>query len=263
MDKHKIFFEKIGILNDADFTALTQYANVEVHLPSKNNILVTIEITINKPLPVDIFKKIYHATLRLSDQIKIILKSRIGDLEIDYVIEYIQFFIQIHNIQKICIDNILKRKAINITESGLLIFHYFNRVEMNELKDIEIPLLSFFKQSAIAITGIDYQLDQERQDLAIHKQKQLDKILINNIYSPSPKEIIIKKATDQNAIKEKNIDPINQLQIEDLTAVIQGEIFKVEKILSKKKAILIYKLSITDNQGAITITAFAQNTINN
>jgi hypothetical protein len=257
MNKSKIFFEKIGILNDKDFDVLSQYANVTINLPLNNGGIVNVIINFHKILPIEIFKKIYCASSKLNNQIKIEFKSRIGDFEISSLVNYIKFFIEINNIKKLCIDNLLKRQAIDITESGLLIFHYFNKVEINELKEIETDLLNFLKKIAFAITGIDYQMDQERQGLEIHKQKQLDKILITTDHSP--RVIALKKAAEQNFIKEKTVDSIVKLQIEERNAIIGGEIFKIEQIRPRNKQLLIYKFSITDYEGAIVITAFAQN----
>jgi hypothetical protein len=252
MEKYRTFFNKIKLLNDEQFNLLSQHAGFDIQLPDVPGACVKLGIHLKSILPIELFKTINNAIIALNNQITVNIEGDIIIDDVDVLDSYIDYFLDFTNNKNIVISNLLKRKAFYLMESGLVIVPYFNNVEMTEFKRIEKPLIVFLKECGIKVGGFDYKIDEDRQKLALYKQKQLDDLKKHTIVQND--DIQIKKVTNDNAITVKTISSLNDLAIEDRTAVIQGELFKVEQVNTRKGK--LYKFSVTDYSNAITLVVF-------
>jgi len=154
----------------------------------------------------------------------------------------------------VVLNNLLKRKSIEVSDNGIILFNYFNSVELDALKSIENSLKYFLENAGFYVQEIDYQLDNDRQQLELYKQKQRDEIM--NHLPAVASEDKFKKIKEDNEIKSKKISKIIDLNVEERTAVVIGQIFDLGVNETKNKY-KIYKFTITDHSDSITLKAFA------
>ncbi|OAV63188.1 DNA polymerase III polC-type [Bacteroidales bacterium Barb6] len=134
-----------------------------------------------------------------------------------------------------------------------MLIRYFVKSELADLKQIEPRLLEFFHDAGLPIYTIDYEKDEDRQELELFKQKQFDEIQQRRKAFDAEAHQIKLVAAD-NVIPKAAVD-INDLQVEMRNVVLQGEIFKIDiRDLKDNKRLYLY--SISDYTSAITIKAF-------
>lgn len=260
MEKIQNFFEKAGLLNSEKFNELIKYVSIDLELPNQQHLYIKLSVQYKSIIPINIFECFYKNVSLHKKDLLLVFKNKI-DIEVDDFINYLKYWLVLNNINNNTLNFLLVRKPFNILDSGLVIVDYFNKLEIEELKKIETELVRWFTSIGINITGFDFQIDEERQELEIYKIKQKDQLNkeLNAILTKENDipihNINYKKAININAITSNKVISINELSSDVNNAIVIGEVFDNELRIFKtnNKRFII---SICDHTGAISISAF-------
>jgi hypothetical protein len=185
----------------------------------------------------------------------VVFKGVIIDITTEQLSQYIQYFLELNHIKNMGLINLVKRQAFDIMESGGLIVHYFNKIELDEFKIHETELVAFLSSIGFNITNVDYQIDEDRQNFKIYQQKQLDDLKKQTTSFKTDDPFLRKIAVD-NEIKVKATIDIKDLEVGLKGTVINAQIFDIKPIITTKLNKKIYKFSVTDFTGGIVLTIF-------
>jgi hypothetical protein len=185
----------------------------------------------------------------------VVFKGVIIDITTEQLSQYIQYFLELNHIKNMGLINLVKRQAFDIMESGGLIVHYFNKIELDEFKIHETELIVFLSSIGLNIKSVDYQIDEDRQNFKIYQQKQLDDLKKQTTFFKADDPFLRKIAID-NEIKAKATIDIKDLEVGLKGVVINAQIFDIKPVITTKLNKKIYKFSVTDFTGGIVLTIF-------
>lgn len=252
MEKIIRFLIQTNILTKDECDSLVKISTISITPPTDSLNKIKITLSLDKPLEFGLYKKIKSKEEEFKDQLVFEIKPK-HDLDFDEeaLKKYLKFFCE----EKIQASSILKQLLPMIPfytdDKGTLIFQYFNKNELEELKKHEVLLKDFFNSIGLMCKTFDYELDKDRQNLEINKEKRRQE-LINYQKKHSP--AIQSQAEIDNKITSKAI-PIGELVPELRNATIYGKIFAIEAITTKNnKRFFVY--SITDCENSINIKGF-------
>lgn len=253
MDKFETFFISGGILTKSEFDLLKQLSSFNVLLPDENSNKIRVELLLNSPLPIELFKKIESKKEEWKNQVLFEIKpTKHLDFNNDQLKQYLDYFISNKINASLTLTKLLESVPLVTGEDGLIIFQYFNSGELNELKKNEILFKNFFNSFGLFCKSIDYELDKDRQEIEIVRQKKLEKMKLDeNKFIPNPNSAVMK----ENEIGNVKITKISELLPELRTAYIYGQIFEKD-FNTLKNGKKLYKFSVSDYENAMTIKAF-------
>jgi DNA polymerase III alpha subunit (gram-positive type) len=265
MDRFKIFFSRIGLLNEQQFDEFTKYASFEIKLPT-GEIGAPLKTSLNVALksipPIELFDVFYRNIQFVKDKLNINFIGSPIVVDAEQLTVYIAYFFRISEIHNILLLNLIQRQNIAISDSGLVVITYDSKSEMKEFKLVEKSLIDFFHTINFFVTGFDYELNQDRKQLDAYKKVKEEEMLaalsqVNN------DELQLKKinAYNQGVLTNKYKEPITKISDivytgENQYIVVSGEIFKIT-IDTLKNGTQKFMFYVSDYEDSIAITIFA------
>ena len=233
-------------------------------LNDKSNILITkdqsekivISINVEKPLLPETYFKI-RENYSTDGTVFIDVKNQFKSFDVNDVWNYLVYFLNKNIFEnKMIIETVIKRKTIDI-ENNILYLNYLNDNEQFHLKKIINHFKKFLDESGFLFDDIECRIDKKNHEInKIKKQQQEDKLnFIKKKQTSITNDKFYKKEFKSIVDFNKTVDKIIDLIPEQQTAIIEGEIFKIDVITAKNNA-QIYKIYLTDYTDSIIVKVF-------
>ncbi|MGL4617116.1 MAG: PolC-type DNA polymerase III, partial [Mycoplasmoidaceae bacterium] len=246
-DKFLHFFKKSNILSEDEFNSIKDNCVFSI---SNINGIITIEIEVDSLLNPKLFFKILDKkNIHSNNELQIILNVKNIIYSADEVFEYIKYYVNKHTNNNLLLKNILTRKKCEIENSNLVIF-YLNLNEREILNNEKNSLLSFFLNVGIHFNEIIFVMDEKNKEIELYKTKKFEKISYID-----KKKLVNENIKTRRININGNINTIASLVPEQMNAIVQGEVFKIDSIqIPNNKS--IHKFFITDFTDSILIKSF-------
>lgn len=257
MDSNKIFlfYSELDVINKHDWNHFNN-ATETIFKRTKDGKLKVI-LNFKKFLLPKLYFKVIEKVKNIDQTVSFNIVYDFSDLEKDHLFEYAIYFWE-NNIfdDKSIILNILKRKS-GVFENNIFTIHYLNQNEEYILEKNKELFTNFFSSVGFNIESLLFNLDSSMQDLIFYKKEQENKNLLihkqknENSDASNFKNIEVKH---KNYLKG-DIIKISNLIPEMQTAIIEGEVFKLDAIKTRN-GFVIYKFYISDFTDSIIVKAF-------
>lgn len=221
-------------------------------------------IKVPEGLPAYVFDKINHFNQEPKG-IKIFIEVDGEKCRHEFLYEYLNLFLKNQN--NALLKSVLKRQAFKIKDQQLYLVYWTNE-EKDAWSRYEKTLLDFLNTNFhLQLKQVVYVEDATQQQNLKQRQQQSEfeqQQAISNY--EAAKQTKTKNLNPTNSFKQtyrfhKKIDDpavkIGELNLQDLEAVIQGQIFKKDLTILKNETYL-YKFYLTDFSGSIIIKGFSK-----
>jgi DNA polymerase-3 subunit alpha (Gram-positive type) len=264
MDKFKLFFSRIGLLNERQFDEFIKYALFEIKLPTSEigaPVKTTLHITLKSLPPIELFDSLYKNINGIQDKLQIVFIGNPIVIDAEQLCSYIQYFFKINRINNILLGNLINRQNIAITDSGLVMITYDSKSEMKEFKLIENALLDFLHSINLFVSGFDYHANNDHKQLEAYKKAKTEQMLAP-LTSTNQDELQLKKVSqyNKNVFVNKYKDPMTKISDivytgENQYINVSGEIFKItmDTLRNGAQKFVFY---ISDYEDSIAISLF-------
>lgn len=252
MNQNKIFsfLSKLNLIDSDNWNEF--YNSISIDFLRTKNKKINISICLKNLIDPSIFFGFLEKTKTIDDSIIFNFSfdfdiDKINEIKLfDYLIYYVS-----NNLfeEKTLILSILKRKRGKIENNSFFIF-YLNQNEKFILSKQISCFEKFFQSNGLSQLKIDLLIDEKEKEVQLHKKN-----IHENILNLAQKE----NKSNENQIKIKSsknivgsVVKIHDLFLEMQTATIEGEIFNIDKVVTKN-GFTIYKFYITDFTDSIVI----------
>jgi hypothetical protein len=141
MDKFRLFCEKANLLDITIYDQIIQYVSFDIEKGINSN-KHTIIITLNKIIPIALFKNLYKDIQRHKRQLNFKIICNIQEYDSKEVDNYIKFFFELNQINDYVINTLINRENfLSVDDEGIIIINYLNKIETNEFKIYEKKLI--------------------------------------------------------------------------------------------------------------------------
>lgn len=272
MDKNSIysFLSKLNLVNQQNWTKYFE-SNFDFKFSrSKQNSTINVKVSINKVLPANVLFSFINSLNLVDNSIQFTLEYNYDTYNQDNILDYLTYWVN-NNIEE-------KTKGINYKKELLSILKYNREVNKPKFSDNAIfinylekaqedyikkyldKFRSFLNDYGFNKHHLSFLLDEQTLDIISNHKKQInEKAKIDSVKKDTNKKDVSKKNDSSFTYKfRKNligdVVKISDLFFEMKSAVIEGEIFKIEKIITKT-GYEIYKYYVTDFTDSIVVKA--------
>lgn len=259
MKRYFDFFSKINLFTKNELDALLEHCSF---LSKRNDNLIEIIIEIKKLPSPKIYFSILDKLHKTDESIVLKLSTEKLNLSIDSLNDYLIFSTSISSFyEKNIMFNIFKRKNIQL-ENNKLIIYFLNKNEEFVLQKNYSEILNFFSLGGFNIFEIEFLLDEKQKEVEQYKyakEEESIKAVLNQ--QKIAKENIIKNKKIFNSsnynygIAKGQVEKIIDLVEEQGTAIVQGEVFSIDIILTRT-GMKIFKFFISDDTDSLLIKIF-------
>jgi DNA polymerase III alpha subunit (gram-positive type) len=264
MDKFRLFFSRLDLLELEQFNELCKYVTFDIYLPTKklnDPEKVCLKIKLKQVIPIEIFSVLYRNISGKKEFVDVEFVGNPVPIEPEQLSAYILFFLELNNIHNVLIINLIKRQSLTISDSGLVVITYDSKSEFKEFHTIEPELLNFFDVNKIFISKFDYQFNDDYKEVEAFRKTREEQILTplkTNLDEIELKRVQIhNQKIFNNKCKEPNVKLVDIVYTgENQYVNVSGEIFKitVDPLRNGTQKFVFY---ISDYEDSIAITLFA------
>lgn len=255
MTKILDFFNTVGLVEKTNYKLFQE--NTKIIIKKIDDNFLKFIVTFIKPIDAWIYFDFLEKIKFLDESIKFEIKNDFDGIDNKILQSYLIYFLNNNALEnKVFIESIIKRQEL-IFDNNTLIISYLNENELYLLTNTKNKLLSFLTSCEFPIDDIEFKLDTKTHEIKNFKKHHYENAI--NIINKKSQTTVENKMHNKE-FKFLNISESKSTKIIDLipeqqTAIIEGEIFKIDLITTKTNSI-IYKIYVTDYSDSIIIKAF-------
>lgn len=262
-DKIYNFFKRINVvLSDEEWNEL--YSSFVISFKRNKENIIIAKIQFNKIISPNILFNFLNKLKTVDNSIQFDISYNFETVSIDILFDYLLHFCLNNPLEnKEMLFSIIQRKR-GIYENSLLTLLYMNQNENKILSKAKESFKNFFNSIGFKNIDITLMFDEKEKEIQLMKKNIEEKAFLD-----IQKSVAVKKEDKSSEIKYKfnknivgGITKINDLFIEMQTANIEGEIFKIDVIVTRN-GFTIYKFYITDYTSSIVVKIMPKKNMSN
>ena len=233
-------------------------AKVNVYNVENKDQKLTISLDLLAQLSIDLVKKIKKFNVEHQDKIEIIFSIEINKVANYLINDYILDFLKSRHDSHLLGFWQLMRYEV---KPNLLNIYYHSEMHLKDWLSYKNDFLDYFNHELnIKLDTIEFILDEELIDLQRKIIVNQDKELVENYsnYLESNKKEKQKKYYDYDIKMSDVIVPIDSLSVYEKNKLIQGQVFNIKKIKTKKNTFIL-TYYVHDLTSSICVKRFVAN----
>lgn len=169
-----------------------------------------IVITLNKILPINIYKKIqYGITNYCHNSFEIELIGEIHSFTTNDIKDYFKYFIKKLSLSDSLVENLLNIIDIKI-ENDKVTISYFDDFEEKLLHDLKSSILKEFVNAGFKINCLELIFSKDKQNLELYKTQNINEI------NKSLKSIKLINENEAQVLRDNKVNIKNIMDIDEI-----------------------------------------------